>query len=346
MNAKTTLVKIGFAQGAVFAALAFAASAQAADLPASPSLELAPVAAATTGATAAGPPVEPAEATAAQVELPANTAFVVSATTQQDDLRREPARVISPTHAQQSPDRASSRSSWRQVPERVWFSAQYHAVTPQYHRRFVRRHIPVRITERHRDEPAPSCPSKLGLNVLQISGAECLVRLPILRSFSLQTASCRSVDSQYHPESPQYQGSSSCGASSATTVVSSTASSSAVSTVAQKRAGREVQAVRTSAIAHVQTRTAPRRRVHQPRRQPRAVVPATTRRTRVAAAAPATNAGPALSVVEATALGAFALVLLACGIAGAPLLRTRLQSRGLSGRPVGSKRRGAIRYRE
>ena len=356
-----TLAKLGVAQAAGFVALTFATPAQATDDPPLPNPQTTPVVAAATGAVTAESPVEPAGVTASEQEVPANVPLAASATTQQEDPSRLPARVISVAPAQKSPDRAAPSKGWHQVRPRVWFRAQYHAVTRRYHAVAAprsrapraRQHparFSIRITAKSELNQLPNCPRKLGLNVFQVSGPDCLAdanELPTLSAFVLHAGACRSAATQYHPGGSQYQDTDgrSCRASSGdersaartapeqvAPVYSTLAHTAERTAPAQPQQARAVQTRRPSPVAQP---TLKRRSVQTPALRPRA-----------APSEPAKAGDSLLLSTRVTLLAGFALVLLAAAFSVGPLLRSRLQSRGLSNRPTVSRRRGGIRYRD
>lgn len=351
-----TLARFGVAPIAGLAALALAGPAQATDGPPLPAPRVAPVEAAATGAATPAAPAEEAGAAALAQEFPANTALAGSATTQQEDPVRPPARVISTAHAQKSPGRAASAAGWRQVPDRVWFAAQYHVLRGRYHalgvvrRRIAnapeqRSHISVSIRAQRDVNRVPNCPRKLSLNVLQVSGPECLgdpAALPLLTLFVLRTGACRNVAAQYHPAVPRYQSDPlGCRASRAR------------GHVADRSAGNQPRVLRVAASPahrHSSFRTSAVARAQPPSRvtnRPQSFLGGKASDLRAARGQPvSTGDGSGSPSASLILLAAFALILVSAATAVAPLLRSRLRSKGLSSRPSASKRRGGIRYRE
>jgi hypothetical protein len=360
---KKTLAKLGVAQAAGFVALTFATPAQATDDPPLPNPQTTPVVAAATGAVTAESPVESAGDSVIEQEVPANVPLAASATTQQEDPSRLPPRVISVAPAQKSPDRAAPSNGWHQVRPRAWFRAQYHGVARRYHALAAprsrapraRQHparFSVRITAKSELNQLPNCPRKLGLNVFQVSGPDCVSdtnELPTLSAFVLHAGACRTAGTQYHPAGSQYQDTDgrSCRASSGgerstappapeqgpIVPVHSTLGHSAERTApAQPQQSRAVQTRTPSPVAR---RTPERRSVQTPALRPRA-----------APGEPGKAGDSLLLSTRVTLLAGFALVLLAAAFSVGPLLRSRLQSRGLSNRPTVSRRRGGIRYRD
>jgi hypothetical protein len=247
--------------------------------------------------------------------------------------------------AQQSPDRVASSSGWRQVPDRTWFAAQYHAVTRRYHALQEHRDISVRITAKKKVKRLPNCPRKLGLNVLQVSDPECLGGVPVLTALVLRSGSCRVAGAQYHPEEPRYQGSASgsCRTSSAETQVAVAASSFVRVAATPAAVVHTHTSARTSAHSEITSQAAVR--VVTPAK-PRRAAPIPVAR-RQAAPAATTSAGDSLLPPAAlTLLAVFGAMLVAAAIAVGPLLRSRLLSRGLSNRSGAPRRRRGIRYRE
>jgi hypothetical protein len=265
--------------------------------------------------------------------------LVASATAQQGDPSRLPTRVISPVHAQESPVRAASDSGWRQVAARTWSAAQYHPLAPRYHPRSAVSDISVRISTKHERRQPPNCPRKLALNVVQVSGPDCLDRLPVLAALVVRTGSCRTAGTRYHPRGAQYQGAAAACRTSTGAVAVARSAGSARLAVARTHVTRVQNSANASAAQQASVRLA--RRPSKPRQRRAVATPAVRRHAAAGGASPAAASNfPA----RMTLLAGLGLMLLAAAIAAGPLVRSRLQSRALSNQLPA--RRGGIRYRD
>jgi hypothetical protein len=133
----TRLVRLGAVHAVALAALAFATPAHAAD---DPPLPVTPAAApALTPAAPDGVPLAQANEADAQTlpieqESPGKTLPSAPATARLDNVRQGWTQVIPPTHAQKSPDRASTRAAQGWTLATPPHQRQYHSRPAQYQR--------------------------------------------------------------------------------------------------------------------------------------------------------------------------------------------------------------------
>ena len=245
---RARLLRLGAAHAVGLAALAFATPAQATDDPPPP----APAVAASPEPTSEEPAdmelgltsVADAEISPVPQESPGNTPPSAPATAQLDSVRQGWVQVISPTHAQKSPGRASSR-------ERQWSAVAAPSHERQYHPRHVQyqRHStprskpralvlptasfssrePARITRSSSPIGSPNQSWNVSHNCAQDPGGYWSQDLPADDAESLECATdqpadevtsddpsdsvgCADAAEQYQPDETQYQTpASTCG---------------------------------------------------------------------------------------------------------------------------------------
>lgn len=244
------LVRLGAVHAVGLAAVAFATPAHAAD---DPPLPVTPAAAPALTSTAPDG-VQLAQATEADAQIlpveqesPGNTRPSAPATAQLDRVRQGWTQVISPTHAQKSPDRASTRARQGWTLATPLHQRQYHPRDAQYQRLSTARkkqralvlpavsishREPARITHSPVLIESPTGPQNEGQNCAadpdvflsgklpadDVEALGCTDDPPADEApgdVSPDTAGCADAQAQYQPDEPQYQSPSAttCSAS-------------------------------------------------------------------------------------------------------------------------------------